>query len=100
MRIERGPAQRLAPRSLEPHQRARNERLGGGIHRHFVGIDPGMAALDALVAGGLELHHRPGFGRAHLSRSRALAMGGANCGAMSQGNRIQVSWLTSVTKLS
>ncbi len=28
---------------------------------------------------------------------RALAMGGANCGSMSHGNRIQVSWLTSVT---
>ena len=43
----------------------------------------------------------PPRARIHRGRlDRALAMGGANCGSMSQGKRIQVSWLTSVTKVS
>ena len=37
------------------------------------------------------------FRTSMLNYTGILAIGAMNCGSVSQGNRIQVSWLTSVT---
>src|SRR3546814_9736853 len=42
----------------QPHQATRRHCLGGGIHLHLVGVDPGMAVVEPLLAVRLHGHAR------------------------------------------
>ena len=78
----------------------RGKRIRGGNHVALVVRGCGGRLLRGRGAGeGTAGDQQRGKERSHLA-GRALAIGGANCRSMSQGKRIQVSWLTSVMKVS
>jgi hypothetical protein len=62
VRIEGGDAERLAAGGAERDERARRQRLRRPIHRHFVGIDPGMSGRRSLVAARLKRDGGPPLG--------------------------------------
>ena len=111
MRIEEGQTDGLAIGTEQAHDAARREGLGAGIHDDLIRVDPGMAEQEPAVGLGPKGDAAHGRSlsaptlRGKVNREwkpcyRRLEIGWMNCGSMSQGKRIQVSWLTSVMKVS
>src|SRR5262249_61700314 len=59
MRIEGRDAEALAVRLQKRDEAARRERLRRRVHLDLVRVYPGMAALGALLAAGLQRDDRP-----------------------------------------